>query len=110
MDGFWQFWNEFWTYFREGLQHLNPIQGLVIALIGGLMVSSLIRLFFVALLAVIIHLTADALIPVVMNHATFEVPAFDHAFWHYGITLYAAYLVVIGAVYLIRLVFGLARV
>ncbi len=102
-------WNEFWTYFREGLQHLNPIQGLVIAIIGGLMVTSVLGLFVMALLAVIVHVIADALIPVVMNHATFELPPFDEQFWHYAITLYVAYLVVIGAIYVVRLIFGLAR-
>ncbi len=102
-------WNEFWTFFREGLQHLNPIQGLVIALIGGLMASSFLGLFVMALLAVIIHVIADALIPVVMSHATFALPPFDEAFWHYAITLYIAYLVVIGAIFIVRLIFGVAR-
>jgi len=102
-------WDEFWAFFHEGLPHLNIIQGLVIALIGGLMVSSFVGLFIVALLAVVIHVLADALIPVVMNHAAFTLPVLDHAFFHYALTLYIAYFVVIGAIYLVRVLFASVR-
>lgn len=104
-----QLWDEFWHIFREGLPHINLIQGLVIALIGGLMVQSFLGLFVVALVAVIIHILADALIPVVTAHATFMLPTMDHAFWHYALTLYVAYLVVIGAIFLVKLLFAAVR-
>jgi hypothetical protein len=109
MDAITHLWDEFWAFFHEGLPHLNLIQGLVIALIGGLMVSSFVGLFFTALIAVIVYILADALIPVVMNHAAFKLPVFDHAFFHYALALYIAYFVVIGAIYVVRLMFAAVR-
>ena len=109
MDAITHLWDEFWAFFHEGLPHLNLIQGIVIALIGGLMASSIVSVFVIALLAVVIHVLADALIPVVMNHATFQLPPLDHAFWHYALTLYVAYLIVIMAIFAIKSVFAAVR-
>jgi hypothetical protein len=109
MDVITHLWDDFWAFFHEGLPHLNLIQGIVIALIGGLMASSLGSVIVIALLAVVIHVLADALIPVVMNHAAFQLPALDHAFWHYALTLYVAYLIVIAAIFAIKSVFAAVR-
>ena len=109
MDALTHIWDEFWAFFHEGLPHLNYVQALVIAVIGGLMVRSFLSLFVVAFLAVVLNVLADSLIPVVMNHAIFALPAFNPAFWHYAGTLYVAYLVVIGAIFAIKEVFAAFR-
>lgn len=109
MDVLVRLWDSFWVYFHQGLPHLNFVQGIVIAIVGGLMVTSVGGLFVVAFLAVVVHVLADALIPVVMASAPFVLPPLNAAFFHYAITLYIAYLVVIGGIYIIKEVFAAAR-
>jgi hypothetical protein len=102
-------WNEFWDYFRQGLPHINVVLGIVIALMGGMMVASLAGLFIMALLAVAIHVLAEAVIPMVFDHQPFVLPAMNNnAFLHYAISLYIAYFVVIGAIFLVRLLLASA--
>ena len=97
-------WNEFWVYFHQGLPQINILLGIVIALVGGMMVGSLFGLFVTALLAVIVHVLAEAIIPMVLNHALFVLPAMNNGFLHTAISLYIAYFVVIGAIYVFRLI------
>jgi hypothetical protein len=102
-------WNQFWDYFRQGLPHINIVLGVVIALVGGMMVGSLPGLAVIALLAVAIHVLSEAVIPMVLHSATFTLPAMNDAFLHYAISLYIAYFVVIGAIYIVRLIFSGGR-
>lgn len=98
-------WNVFWDYFRQGLPHINLLLGVAIALVGGMMVGSLFGLIVIALLAVMVHVLAEAIIPMVLNHASFVLPSLNNAFVHTAISLYIAYFVVIGAIYIVRLIF-----
>lgn len=109
MDVLVRLWDAFWVYFHQGLPHLNFVQGIVIAIVGGLMVRSIASLFAVAFLAVIVHILADALIPTVMASAPFVLPPLNAAFLHYVVTLYIAYLVVIGVIYVIKEIFSAVR-
>src|SRR5579864_7425361 len=68
-------WSVFWDYFRQGLPHINLLLGIAIAVVGGMMVGSLFGLIVIALLAVIVHVLAEAIIPMVLNHAAFALPA-----------------------------------
>jgi hypothetical protein len=102
-------WNEFWNYFHQGLPHINILLGIIIALVGGMMVGSVLGLFVMALLAVAAHVLIEALIPVVMNHAAFVLPAMNSGFYHYALSLYIAYFVVMGAIFVIRLIFASVR-
>src|SRR5689334_7105226 len=103
MDQLTHYWDEFWTYFREGLHGINPIQAVVIALLGAMATSSFFGLFVAAALAVVIHLLVNALLPVIINHKDFVAPAMDNAFWHYALSLFVLYLVGIGILYLIKM-------
>jgi len=109
MDTLLHFWGVFWDYFREGLTHINPILGLAIAIVGGLMVSGIVSLFFISVLAVVVHILGDALIPVVLNHAPFVLPPLEKPLVHYAVTLYVAYFVAIGAIFLLKTIFASAR-
>jgi hypothetical protein len=103
-------WFEFWDIFRSGIAHIrNPIIGVVIALLAGLMVRGLLNLFIITALAVVVHVLAEAAIPVVMNRTPLVFPQFDHAFLQYALTLYVGYFVVILAIYLVRLIFAGVR-
>ena len=109
MDAISHLWDQFWAFFREGLPHLNYTQAVVIAILGGVMASSFGSVFVIALLAVVINVLADALIPVVMNHAAFHLPPLDGAFGHYALTLYVAYLIVIMMIFAIKSMFAAVR-
>jgi len=103
-------WNEFWDIFRHGVTQIsNPVVGVFIALIGGLMVRSVLNVFIIAAVAVILHVLAEALIPMVMNHAAFVLPHFDHAFFQYALALYVGYFVVILVILLVRMIFASVR-
>ena len=103
MDQLTHYWNEFWVYFREGLAGVNPIQALVIGLLGAMATNSFIGLFIAAALSVVIHLLVNALIPVMIDHKDFVAPVMDNAFWHFALSLFVLYLVGIGVLYLIKL-------
>ncbi len=109
MDMLSHYWNEFWTFFREGLNHVNPIQAGVIILLGVLAVNSFVGLFIAAALSVVIHVLVSTLIPVLFNHAAFAPPKMDPAFWHYALTLYILYFVAIGVLFLVKLLVQRAR-
>lgn len=103
MDTLANYWNEFWAFFREGLNSVNPIQALVIALLGAMATSSFIGLFVAAALAVVIHLLVSALLPVLIDHKDFIAPVMDNAFWHYALSLFILYFVGIGILFLIKM-------
>lgn len=103
-------WNEFWDIFRHGLTQISqPVVGVFIALIGGLMARSVLNVFIVAFVAVCLHVLAEALIPMVMSHAAFVMPKFDHAFFEYALTLYVAYFVVILVIVVVKMIFAAVR-
>ncbi len=109
MDVIAHLWDQFWAFFHEGLPHLNYTQAIVIAVIGGLMASSFGSVIVIAAVAVVIHVLADALIPVIMHGAQFQLPTLDSAFGHYALTLYIAYLIVILGIYVIKSIFAAVR-
>src|SRR5882724_11570875 len=102
-------WDVFLEYFREGLSNINPILGLTLAIVGGLMASGFISLLFLSLVAVVLYIVADAFIPVVLHHAALVLPLLDRALLHYSITLYVAFFVAIGAIYLVKMIFAAVR-
>jgi len=103
-------WNEFWDLFRHGVAQIsNPIVGVFIALIAGLMARSVLNVFVIAFVAVCLHVLAEAVIPMVMSHAAFVAPKFDHAFYQYALTLYVAYFVVILVILMVRTIFASVR-
>jgi len=97
------YWNEFWMYFREGLSGVNPIQALVIELLGAMATSSFVGLFIAAALSVVIHILVNTLFPVLVNNQPFVAPVMDNAFWHFALSLFVLYFVGIGVLFLIKL-------
>jgi len=68
-----------------------------------MMVGSFVGLIALALVAVTIHVLAEATIPMVLDHAAFVLPTLNNGLLHHAISLYIAYFVAIGAIYAIRL-------
>jgi hypothetical protein len=103
-------WNEFWDIFRQGLNQIsNPIVGIFIALIGGLMARSIVSVFSISLLAVIVHVLADIVIPMAVHGAAMVLPTLNHAFFVYALTLYVAYFVVIFVILMVKNIFASVR-
>ncbi|HWD28293.1 MAG TPA: hypothetical protein VG387_14075 [Rhizomicrobium sp.] len=93
-------------FLREGFEHVNKVEGLVIALVAAIIAPAWDRIWAVALGATLVHLIADVLIPVIANHASFRLPpllAFD--FWRTAVSLYVGYLIIIAVLMVIKRMF-----
>ena len=101
-------WNQFWEIFRHGFTQIsNPVVGVFIALIGGLMARTFFSIFIVSALAVVLHLAAEAVLPMVLKHAPFVLPRIDD--FQKMLTLYIGYFVVILVIYLVKQIFASVR-
>jgi hypothetical protein len=109
MDTLTHYWNEFWAFFHEGLNNVNPIQAAVITLLGVMAVNSFVGLFIAAALSVVIHVLVSTLLPVLLEHKEFVAPTMDNGFWHYALALYILYFVAIGVLFLLKLLIQRAR-
>lgn len=106
MDQVQHFINVVWGFFQEGFNHVNAVEGLVIALIATIIAPAWDRIWAVALGATVVHLIADVLIPVIANHATFHLPALlTMPYWRTALTLYVGYLVVIAVLMFVKRMF-----
>ncbi|HWA89205.1 MAG TPA: hypothetical protein VG889_04175 [Rhizomicrobium sp.] len=91
-----------WAIIREGLHHINPIQGLILGVLFGFTASSLIGIVFGAFAASAVYVAIDALKPVVLDHKTFHLPVLDTPFWHFFLALYFAFFVLIALIVVVR--------
>jgi len=91
-----------WSYIREGLNHVSPILALVLALIFGFGAGSVQAVLLGAVGAAIIYVVIDALWPVVFHHQVFVMPVMDSAFGHFFLSLFLAFLVLIGLIYIVK--------
>jgi hypothetical protein len=98
--------NSVWDFFREGFNHVNAVEGLVIAVVAALLVPAWHRLWVVALGATIVNLIIDTLIPVVAYHGAFRLPPLmEPGYWRYAAVLFVGYLIVIGVFFFIKRLF-----
>jgi hypothetical protein len=94
------------TFLREGFNHVNAVEGLVIALVAAVIAPAWDRIWAVALGATVVHLIADVLIPVVANHASFQLPQImTMPYWRTALSLYVGYLIVISVLMFIKRLF-----
>jgi hypothetical protein len=103
MHDFPYYLNEFLDLLRQGFEHVNAILGLLIALFAAYQLSEWKRLWAAALGAVIIHIIAVVLIPVIDHSAPFRLPPLMRTgFWTDTLALYLGYLVVIAVFFFIK--------
>lgn len=106
MDQVEHFLNVIWHFLREGFDHVNAYQGLVIAFVAAIIAPAWDRIWAVALGATVVHLVADVLIPVIANHASLHLPPLmDLSFWRNALALYIGYVIVIGVLMAIKRMF-----
>jgi hypothetical protein len=95
-----------WDYFRAGFYEVNAVLGLLIAAIAAYSMGAYKRLFVVALGAVIVHLIAEVMLPVLANGAAFRLPPVVEAgYWQKLAALYAGFLIVISLFYAVKRTF-----
>ena len=93
-------------FVRSGYDHVNAVEGLVIALVAVVLAPSWDRIWAVALGATLVNLIADVLIPVIANHATLHLPPLMQvSFWRFALALFVGYLVVISVFMFIKRLF-----
>jgi hypothetical protein len=105
-----QLWNEFWEIFRHGFDAIsNPIVGVLIALIGGLMARSFVSVFIISVLAVALDVVAVAVTPMILHGSKVAFPPMDKAFLSFAGTLYIAFFFVILVIYGVKRIFASVR-
>lgn len=91
-----------WAIIQDGVRHINPIQGLIIGVIFGLMANSLVSVVFGSLAASAAYVAVNALWPVLFDHKPFAMPVMNSAFWHFFLALYFAFLVITGLFFIVK--------
>lgn len=103
------FFDTWWAIIRDGLTHINPIQGLILALIFGWTAGTIAGVVLGAFGASVVYVLIDLLKPVVFDHKPFLWPVFDTAFFHFFAALYFAFLMVIALIAILRAVIDSMR-
>lgn len=106
MDFVMPYVNMVWDYFRAGFYEVNAILGLLIAIAAAYTMDAYKRIFVVALGAVVVHLVAEVMLPVLANGAAFRLPpVVEMSYWQKIVALYAGFLVVITLFYVVKRAF-----
>ncbi|MBV9992652.1 MAG: hypothetical protein JOZ72_15340 [Alphaproteobacteria bacterium] len=90
--------------FRDGFAHVNGALGLIIAVFAAYQLSEWKRIWAVALGAVVAHLIAVIMIPVLANERSFQLPPdlLELSYWKTAAALFLGYLVVIAVFFFVK--------
>jgi hypothetical protein len=103
MDGFQHLLDVIIAFFRDGFQHVNAVLGLLIAIYSAYRLHEWKELWNLALTAVLIHIIAMVLIPVIDHDAPFRLPPLlDTEYWKFLFALFLGYLVAIAAFFFVK--------
>ncbi|MDE2135085.1 MAG: hypothetical protein KGM97_05350 [Alphaproteobacteria bacterium] len=91
--------------FVHHLGMLHMVMGVVIALFFGVATGSVIGLFLAPILAAIVYIAADAVVPSLMHHTPLVMPHFDKALLQEALALYVVFFVMILIVFAVKKVF-----
>lgn len=90
-------------FFREGFAQVNAVLGLLIAIYFAYRMPEWKRLWVTALAAVLTHIIATVLIPVIDHNAAFRLPPLlELAFLERTVALYLGYLVAIAVFFFVK--------
>ncbi|MGE0597043.1 MAG: hypothetical protein AB7P07_11790 [Hyphomonadaceae bacterium] len=91
------------AYLRDGFANINQPKGLLIALVVTIFMGSWRQWVPLSLVAVLIHIIVDLMIPVLSDGADFALPPLmEEGFWTQAGVLFLGYLIVIGVFFLIK--------
>lgn len=103
----------FHAYFRDflhGMDHYHLIQAALIALFFGIATASITGLFVVPVIAALVYIAADVVIPPLIHHAPIVMPAMNAALLKEGVALYLIMLIAMAVVFAIKkAVLGIRR-
>lgn len=103
MDGFQHLLYIILDFFRVGFAHVNAMLGLLIAIYSAYRMSDWKQLWPLALGAVLIHIIAMILVPMIDHDAPFRLPPLlDTGFWKFLVALYLGYVVAIAAFFFVK--------
>ena len=103
MDGFQHLLYVVLDFFRDGFERVNAILGLLIAIYSAYRMTDWKRLWAAALGAVLIHIIATILVPVIDHDAPFRLlPLVDIGFWQTVLALYLGYIIAIAAFFYVK--------
>jgi hypothetical protein len=103
MDQVLPFLNEVMVFLRGGFNQVNAILGLLIALFAAFQLSSWRKLWEIALVAVLIHVVALMLAPVIANGAAIRLPPILDTGWLRNLAaIYVGYIVLIALFFFMR--------
>jgi hypothetical protein len=90
-------------YFREGFAQVNAVLGLLVAIYFAYRMPEWSRLWAVAIGAVLTHIIALILIPVIDHNAALRLPPLlEEAFLRNVLTLYLGYLIAIAVFFFVK--------
>lgn len=103
MDLIAQFFADALTLFRSGFSQVNAYLGLIIALIAAFQLTHWRKLWEVALAALLVHVVALMLAPVIDHGAPLRLPAvLDVAVLRNWLAIYVGYVILIAIFFFIR--------
>lgn len=94
--------DSFVEFLRTGFNETNQVQGLLIALAATIFMQSWKQWFGVALVAVVVHVAVDVLVPVLSGGAFHLPPMVEPEFWVQCASRYVGYLIVIGIFFAVK--------
>ncbi len=86
--------DSWWAIIRDGLDHVHPIQFVIIALLLGFTARTLGAAVFAGLFASVLYIAVDILMPAMINNQPPFMPVLDKPFEHLFLSLFCAFLVV----------------
>lgn len=90
------------TGFIHHLDQYHLIQAGVIALFFGFAASGIAGVIVTPILAAIVYIAADTVIPPLLHHASIAMPVFDKAMLQEGVALYVFFLIGIAIVFAVK--------
>jgi len=104
MDQISLFFNDVLTLFRSGFSQVNAYLGLIIALIAAFQLTHWKKLWEVALAALLVHVVALMLAPVIDHGAPLRLPALlDVSVLRNWLAIYIGYVILIAVFFFIRM-------
>ena len=103
MDQVLQVLNDAMAFLRGGFNQVNAILGLLIALFAAFQLSSWRKLWEIALVAVLIHVVALMLAPVIDHGAAIHLPPILETAWLRNlVAIYVGYIILIALFFFMR--------
>ena len=91
---------------RAGFSEVNAVLGLIIAFVAAFIMPVYGRILVFSLGAVIVHVVAEVMLPVVQGTGSFKLPPLlETYFWQDALVLFIGYLIIISVFFLLKTMF-----